>query len=1350
MTLDLNDPKLTAYVLGELDDADRAAVEKALESSPELRRAVEEIRRTANFLTEHLQSEPTPTLTPDQREAILQQSEEPALPTVTPTYKSWARRQLVFSLAAAVCVLLAVGVGLYSLPMIRGERSPDDGLALLTDREMSSSLTDVEERESTESYDDVDYENRFLAVDVLDPSDLDQKRAPEGSVLVEADAFHDRRTSPQPHAADSSGEGFFEISEGTISDGQSQTVGGGRVNLNTTDPATFGRVVDGGDDTVRMNLAKRQALLPARIEVLPGTDVLVIRGHERDVQKVVEQIEELSDELPVLYPNTEVWQRLTERRQTTGQPSNTVALQAPGVFSADLDIPGADIGEKPGQAGDRLADTRRDRSAGAEQGGGQRSESRAGDGKPGKQQKKPAQATTWRRAKATPNASRLMVGDQKDLPLEGMQANVTIDGFRARVLLDYYFYNDGDRQYEGTFKLRLPNDASLYFFAFGESAYRYRPQEKKDVRGAFLTVSHTDPAGGLPDEIVKLRADSWNTPKVARVVPREKAAFAYRQTVRRRVDPALVEWSGAGVFSARVFPLAPQKLHRIVVGYDVDLAPVEGVLEYRLDLPEVAECEVDLSVTTWSAGKARVTPDVKPFLSNHRACYHFADPENRQVRVRLENPGTVLLTGADAKTGDYFATRFRPELSDDENGTSASTAVFLLDTSLSANPDKFNVWLKLLRAVLEENRDSLERFAVLTFNVEAHWWREAWAENTPENVEKLIDYANTLSLEGATNLEQALREAASPSWPTGQEEIGPWDVFLLSDGAPNWGGTNVHVLAEMLADDSSHAGALFAYQTGLAGTETRLLDHLARHTGGAVFAVLGEAEVARVARAHRKRPWQLVDVASEGASDLLLAGRPKTIFPGQELLLVGRGKPAQDARIVLKLRRGGQKKTKTVRIQPDRVIQSELAPRVYGQVAVGQLESLDEAAEDVAASYARHFRVTGQTCSLLMLESEADYQRFEIGPEDDALVVNSSSADQVISTVLAEAIGRLLDPKAAFQAWLGRMEKVPGAQFRVSPALKLAVESLPREAFEVRTKPLRCKHRTWDGIPSELKESLSVAQVDYDAIAAEADRRMQAHGEADALLAFSSLVEHSPGDLALVRDVAYTALAWGLPDQAYPLLRRVAMARPYEPQMYLAMAQSLADSGHPDLAMFYYEVALGGAWDNRFRDFRRIASVDYLHLLRKIAEGTEKTHLEQFASARLDSLEAELKLKAADLVVTMQWNTDATDVDLHVGEPNGEVCYYENRSTKIGGQLTPDCTQGFGPEMYVLQKAPDGKYQVQVKYYSSDQNRAGTRTKVYATIYEGWGGRQERVLRKTVVLSQGKEMHDVATIGLED
>jgi hypothetical protein len=198
------------------------------------------------------------------------------------------------------------------------------------------------------------------------------------------------------------------------------------------------------------------------------------------------------------------------------------------------------------------------------------------------------------------------------------------------------------------------------------------------------------------------------------------------------------------------------------------------------------------------------------------------------------------------------------------------------------------------------------------------------------------------------------------------------------------------------------------------------------------------------------------------------------------------------------------------------------------------------------------------------------------------------------------------------------------------------------------------------------------------------------------------------------------------------------------------MAQALAETEQNDLALLYYEIALGGSWDNRFHEFHRIVNVDYLQFLRDVAAGRRKTKLTEYATARLERVRESVNLDKADVVVTMMWNTDGTDVDLHVFEPTGEECYYQNRATQIGGRLTPDCTEGFGPEMYTLPNAKDGKYDIKVKYFASDSNRAGMRTKVYATVYQGWGTGKPKAVRKAVTLVKNKQMHDVATIGFSN
>ena len=50
--IDKNDPRLTAYALGEVDDQVRAEIESAIASSPELQSVVSEITRKADLLKE--------------------------------------------------------------------------------------------------------------------------------------------------------------------------------------------------------------------------------------------------------------------------------------------------------------------------------------------------------------------------------------------------------------------------------------------------------------------------------------------------------------------------------------------------------------------------------------------------------------------------------------------------------------------------------------------------------------------------------------------------------------------------------------------------------------------------------------------------------------------------------------------------------------------------------------------------------------------------------------------------------------------------------------------------------------------------------------------------------------------------------------------------------------------------------------------------------------------------------------------------------------------------------------------------------------------------------------------------
>ena len=57
MNFNPDDPKWTAYVLGEMKESDRAALELELESSAEAREFVEELQLAASLMKEGLAAE---------------------------------------------------------------------------------------------------------------------------------------------------------------------------------------------------------------------------------------------------------------------------------------------------------------------------------------------------------------------------------------------------------------------------------------------------------------------------------------------------------------------------------------------------------------------------------------------------------------------------------------------------------------------------------------------------------------------------------------------------------------------------------------------------------------------------------------------------------------------------------------------------------------------------------------------------------------------------------------------------------------------------------------------------------------------------------------------------------------------------------------------------------------------------------------------------------------------------------------------------------------------------------------------------------------------------------------------
>jgi Ca-activated chloride channel family protein len=118
MTFDPNDPRLTAYVLGELDPADCAEVEALLNDSEDCRQAVEEIRSTIGWLTRQLHEEQAAfALRPETNHRPIAVGYPKVAPSAPwPRWKQWLVGGTLAASALLCCMVTLVQLKLRPAP----------------------------------------------------------------------------------------------------------------------------------------------------------------------------------------------------------------------------------------------------------------------------------------------------------------------------------------------------------------------------------------------------------------------------------------------------------------------------------------------------------------------------------------------------------------------------------------------------------------------------------------------------------------------------------------------------------------------------------------------------------------------------------------------------------------------------------------------------------------------------------------------------------------------------------------------------------------------------------------------------------------------------------------------------------------------------------------------------------------------------------------------------------------------------------------------------------------------------------------------------------------------------------
>ena len=265
---------------------------------------------------------------------------------------------------------------------------------------------------------------------------------------------------------------------------------------------------------------------------------------------------------------------------------------------------------------------------------------------------------------------------------------------------------------------------------------------------------------------------------------------------------------------------------------------------------------------------------------------------------------------------------------------------------------------------------------------------------------------------------------------------------------------------------------------------------------------------------------------------------------------------------------------------------------------------------------------------------------------------------------------------------------------------------------------------------------------------------MEHDDRAFGLSVLSNLAELRIEDAALLRVMAWRLREAGALEESLATLRRVLRLRGEDAQSHRDLALVLAEiareayavgdeasaRAHAEEAGERYRTCALTPWQRRPMAIGLFAVEEYNVLRAWAAAQSWQT------APDLPSLGERLEgVPACDLRITLAWDADETDIDIHVTEPSGEEAYFAHRHTTTGGRVSEDITDGYGPELYEIRYAQQGSYAIRAHYYASHQQTVFGPATCTLTVYSDWGRPNQTQTITTTRLDSERSMVPVGT-----
>lgn len=239
----------------------------------------------------------------------------------------------------------------------------------------------------------------------------------------------------------------------------------------------------------------------------------------------------------------------------------------------------------------------------------------------------------------------------------------------------------------------------------------------------------------------------------------------------------------------------------------------------------------------------------------------------------------------------------------------------------------------------------------------------------------------------------------------------------------------------------------------------------------------------------------------------------------------------------------------------------------------------------------------------------------------------------------------------------------------------------------------------------------------------------------------SNIAELTTQDSRLLRTMAMKLKQHGYIELSIQTYRKVLTDRPEEPQSLRDLALALEiranKQDYQEAIELLYKV-ITTRWD-RFHGIE----ITILMELNRLIPIAEKLNLEYgFINEKL------IALLDVDFRIVLSWDSDMTDIDLWVVEPSGEKVTYSKTLSRVGGMFHQDFTGGYGPEEYLIHKAPKGDYSIKVHFYGNNSPELSGATTLYVDVYTNYSRKTQSKQTLSLRLENADDDYLVGTISL--